>query len=71
MDGTLGSDTGSSGLRAYPSHPRMLQTLKELETHSSEAKATAFQHLLLLVGTHLFKVRWPGWERVMDLGTGA
>ncbi|XP_058139727.1 LOW QUALITY PROTEIN: myb-binding protein 1A [Dasypus novemcinctus] len=32
---------------------RMLQTVKELETRSSEAKA--FQHLLLLVGIHLFK----------------
>lgn len=37
----------------------MLQTLEELEACSSEAKAkaTAFQHLLLLVGIHLFKVR--------------
>lgn len=54
---------GRSGLtlaavpESIPISPRMLQTLKELETHSSEAKATAFQHLLLLVGIHLFKVR--------------
>nr|XP_008269086.2 myb-binding protein 1A isoform X2 [Oryctolagus cuniculus] len=34
---------------------QMLQTLKELEARSSEAKATAFQHLLLLVGINLFK----------------
>lgn len=51
---------GSSDLKACPSHPRMLQTLKELEALSSEAKAkakaTAFQHLLLLVAIHLFKV---------------
>lgn len=55
----LGSDTGGGGLRACPSSTRMLQTLKELEACSSEAKAkaTAFQHLLLLVGIHLFKVR--------------
>ncbi|XP_011814006.1 PREDICTED: myb-binding protein 1A [Colobus angolensis palliatus] len=36
---------------------RMLQTLKELEAHSSEARAAAFQHLLLLVGIHLLKFR--------------
>ncbi|XP_062071737.1 myb-binding protein 1A [Lepus europaeus] len=34
---------------------QMLQTLKELEARSSEAKAAAFQHLLLLVGINLFK----------------
>lgn len=58
---TLGSDTGNSGLRTCLSHTRMLQTLKELEARSSEAKAkaAAFQHLLLLVGIHLFKVRQP------------
>lgn len=46
----------------------MLQTLKELETQFSNAtadtrpKTIAYQHLLLLVGIHLFKV-WPleGW----------
>lgn len=47
----------------------MLQTLKELEARSSEAKAkaAAFQHLILLVGIHLFKVQRPGREGVMDL----
>lgn len=36
----------------------MLQTLKELEASSLEAKAkaSAFQHLLFLVGIYLFKV---------------
>nr|XP_012634638.1 myb-binding protein 1A [Microcebus murinus] len=34
---------------------RMLQTLRDLEAHSTEARAAAFQHLLLLVGIHLFK----------------
>uniref|UniRef100_A0A2K6C1S8 MYB binding protein 1a n=1 Tax=Macaca nemestrina TaxID=9545 RepID=A0A2K6C1S8_MACNE len=41
---------------------RMLQTLKELEAHSSEARAAAFQHLLLLVGIHHLKVPGPGRE---------
>lgn len=69
---TLGV-TGSSSLRACPSHTRMLQTLDELEARSSEAKAkaTAFQHLLLLVGIHLFKVQQPGEAGVVDLGSGA
>lgn len=48
--------------------PRMLKTLKELDT-LSEAKATAFQHLLLLVGIHLFKVRRPEVEGATDLGS--
>ena len=52
-----------------PISPRMLKTLKELDTLSSEAKATAFQHLLLLVGIHLFKVQWPGVEGATDLGS--
>lgn len=51
-----GRDTGCGGLSMLIS-PRMLKTLKELDTLSSEAKATAFQHLLLLVGIHLFQVR--------------
>jgi hypothetical protein len=42
----------------------MLETLKELEARSSEAKATAFQHLLLLVGIHLFKV----WKTGLGAG---
>lgn len=49
--------------------PRMLKTLKELDTLSSEAKATAFQHLLLLVGIHLFKVWRPEVEGATDLGS--
>lgn len=71
MGGTLASNTGSSSLRAYPSCPRMLQTLKELEARSSEAKATAFQHLLLLVGIHLFKVSGLEGRELWtwDLGT--
>lgn len=51
----------------------MLQTLKELEARSLEAKAkvTAFQHLLLLVGIHLFKVQQPGKaERLWAWGLG-
>lgn len=36
----------------------MMSTLKELEARSSETRAVAFQHLLLLVGLHLFKVLW-------------
>lgn len=35
---------------------QMMRTLKELEARSSETRALAFQHLLLLVGLHLFKV---------------
>nr|XP_011727286.1 myb-binding protein 1A [Macaca nemestrina] len=45
---------------------RMLQTLKELEAHSSEARAAAFQHLLLLVGIHHLKVPGPGREGPAD-----
>uniref|UniRef100_A0A2K6C1R0 MYB binding protein 1a n=1 Tax=Macaca nemestrina TaxID=9545 RepID=A0A2K6C1R0_MACNE len=41
---------------------RMLQTLKELEAHSSEARAAAFQHLLLLVGIHHLKACWLLWD---------
>lgn len=52
-----------------PVSPRTLKTLKELEAQSSEAKATAFQHLLLLVGIHLFKVWRPGREGLTDLGS--
>lgn len=50
---------GDGGLRACPCHPRMLQTLKELDACPPEAKAkaSAFQHLLFLVGVYLFKVR--------------
>lgn len=54
--------SGSVGLRTCPCHPRMLQTLKELEACSPEAKAKAkaFQLLLFLVGIFLFKVWGPG-----------
>ncbi|XP_059525011.1 myb-binding protein 1A [Myotis daubentonii] len=50
---------------------RMLQTLKELEACSSEAKAkaTAFQHLLLLVGIHLFKNPTESCELLGDIQT--
>lgn len=41
-----------------PPPSRMMTTLKELEARSSETRAVAFQHLLLLVGLHLFKVLW-------------
>ncbi|CAO2644053.1 Myb-binding protein 1A [Lemmus lemmus] len=34
---------------------QMMSTLKELEAQSSETRSIAFQHLLLLVGLHLFK----------------
>ncbi|XP_066219496.1 myb-binding protein 1A [Saccopteryx leptura] len=50
---------------------RMLQTLKELEACSSEAKAkaTAFQHLLLLVGIHLFKSPTESCDLLCDIQT--
>lgn len=68
-----GRDTGVLTLATVPEgvpvSPRTLKTLKELEAQSSEAKATAFQHLLLLVGIHLFKVWRPGREGVTDLGS--
>uniref|UniRef100_A0A8C0ZY81 Myb-binding protein 1A n=1 Tax=Castor canadensis TaxID=51338 RepID=A0A8C0ZY81_CASCN len=46
---------------------QMLETLKELEARSSEAKATAFQHLLLLVGIHLFKSPVESCELLGDI----
>ncbi|XP_077021715.1 myb-binding protein 1A [Tamandua tetradactyla] len=48
---------------------RMLQTLKELEAHSSEVKVTAFQHLLLLVGIHLFKFPAESCDLLGDIQT--
>nr|KAF6457664.1 MYB binding protein 1a [Rousettus aegyptiacus] len=48
---------------------RMLQTLKELEARSSEAKAAAFQHLLLLVGIHLFKSPTESCDLLGDIQT--
>ncbi|KAK1331522.1 hypothetical protein QTO34_009479 [Cnephaeus nilssonii] len=49
----------------------MLQTLEELEACSSEAKAkaTAFQHLLLLVGIHLFKSPTESCDLLGDIQT--
>uniref|UniRef100_G1S6B5 MYB binding protein 1a n=1 Tax=Nomascus leucogenys TaxID=61853 RepID=G1S6B5_NOMLE len=51
---------------------RMLQTLKELEAHSSEARAAAFQHLLLLVGIHLLKAPFSSgkWRPLAKAGRG-
>ncbi|KAM6175728.1 LOW QUALITY PROTEIN: myb-binding protein 1A [Erethizon dorsatum] len=48
---------------------QMLETLKELEAHSSETKATAFQHLLLLVGIHLFKSPTESCDLLGDIQT--
>ncbi|KAM5273503.1 myb-binding protein 1A [Ctenodactylus gundi] len=48
---------------------QMLETLKELEAHSSEAKATAFQHLLLLVGIYLFKSPTESCDLLGDVQT--
>uniref|UniRef100_A0A8C4M693 MYB binding protein 1a n=1 Tax=Equus asinus asinus TaxID=83772 RepID=A0A8C4M693_EQUAS len=50
---------------------RMLQTLKELEARSSEAKAkaAAFQHLILLVGIHLFKSPAESCDLLGDIQT--
>uniref|UniRef100_H9Z4D7 Myb-binding protein 1A isoform 2 n=1 Tax=Macaca mulatta TaxID=9544 RepID=H9Z4D7_MACMU len=48
---------------------RMLQTLKELEAHSSEARAAAFQHLLLLVGIHLLKSPAESCDLLGDIQT--
>ncbi|KAM8813727.1 LOW QUALITY PROTEIN: myb-binding protein 1A [Rhynchonycteris naso] len=52
---------------------QMLQTLKELEACSSEAKAkakaAAFQHLLLLVGIHLFKSPTESCDLLGDIQT--
>lgn len=70
VGGTLQGPGGSRGLRACLCHCRMLQTLKELEACSAEAKAkaSAFQHLLFLVGIYLFKVWRPGGERAAFWG---
>ncbi|XP_058902828.2 myb-binding protein 1A [Kogia breviceps] len=48
---------------------RTLKTLKELEAQSSEAKATAFQHLLLLVAIHLFKSPTESCDLLGDIQT--
>lgn len=47
----------------------MLETLKELEARSSEPKAAAFQHLLLLVGLHLFKSPTESCDLLGDIQT--
>nr|XP_030859100.2 myb-binding protein 1A isoform X2 [Gorilla gorilla gorilla] len=48
---------------------RMLQTLKELEAHSAEARAAAFQHLLLLVGIYLLKSPAESCDLLGDIQT--
>ncbi|XP_069338203.1 myb-binding protein 1A isoform X3 [Eulemur rufifrons] len=48
---------------------RMLQTLRDLEAHSAEARAAAFQHLLLLVGIHLFKSPAESCDLLGDIQT--
>ncbi|XP_004638356.1 myb-binding protein 1A isoform X2 [Octodon degus] len=48
---------------------QMLETLKELEARSSETKASAFQHLLLLVGIHLFKSPTESCDLLGDIQT--
>ncbi|KAB1266199.1 Myb-binding protein 1A [Camelus dromedarius] len=50
---------------------RMLKTLKEVDARSSEAKAkaAAFQHLLLLVGIHLFKSPAESCDLLGDIQT--
>uniref|UniRef100_A0A673V5K9 MYB binding protein 1a n=1 Tax=Suricata suricatta TaxID=37032 RepID=A0A673V5K9_SURSU len=50
---------------------RMLQTVQELEASSSgtKAKAAAFQHLLLLVGIHLFKSPTESCDLLGDIQT--
>nr|XP_045013847.1 myb-binding protein 1A isoform X2 [Jaculus jaculus] len=48
---------------------QMMDTLKELEARSSEIKATAFQHLLLLVGLHLFKSPAEIYDLLNDIQT--
>lgn len=48
---------------------QMLKTLKDLEACSSETKATAFQHLLLLVGLYLFKSPTESCDLLGDIQT--
>ncbi|XP_055453247.1 myb-binding protein 1A [Psammomys obesus] len=48
---------------------QMMSTLKELEARSSEPKASAFQHLLLLVGLHLFKSPEEACDVLGDIQT--
>lgn len=48
---------------------QMMSTLKELEAQSSETRAIAFQHLLLLVGLHLFKSPAESCDVLGDIQT--
>ncbi|XP_051024180.1 myb-binding protein 1A isoform X2 [Acomys russatus] len=48
---------------------QMMTTLKELEACSSETRAVAFQHLLLLVGLHLFKSPAESCDVLDDIQT--
>lgn len=48
---------------------QMMSTLKELEARSSETRAVAFQHLLLLVGLHLFKSPTESCDVLSDIQT--
>lgn len=48
---------------------QMMSTLKELEARSSEARAIAFQHLLLLVGLHVFKSPAESCDVLGDIQT--
>ncbi|XP_021069391.1 myb-binding protein 1A [Mus pahari] len=48
---------------------QMMSTLKELEARSSETKAIAFQHLLLLVGLHIFKSPAESCDVLGDIQT--
>ncbi|CAH6785978.1 myb-binding protein 1A [Phodopus roborovskii] len=48
---------------------QMMSTLKELEARSSETRAVAFQHLLLLVGLHLFKSPTESCDVLGDIQT--
>ncbi|EDL12682.1 myb-binding protein 1A [Mus musculus] len=48
---------------------QMMSTLKELEARSSETRAIAFQHLLLLVGLHIFKSPAESCDVLGDIQT--
>nr|XP_048304627.1 myb-binding protein 1A isoform X2 [Myodes glareolus] len=48
---------------------QMMSTLKELEAKSSETRSIAFQHLLLLVGLHLFKSPTESCDVLGDIQT--
>ncbi|KAL1779119.1 myb-binding protein 1A [Sigmodon hispidus] len=48
---------------------QMMSTLKDLEAHSSETRAVAFKHLLLLVGLQLFKSPIESCDVLDDIQT--